>query len=493
MSMTKEQILQEVKRIDAYIAQGTYKDNWESLAYHKVPDWYKRSKFGIFIHWGAYSVPAFGNEWYPRNMYKKDLPEFSHHIKTYGEHKDFGYRDFIPMFKAEKFDAKEWVDLFYEAGAKFVMPVAEHHDGFQMYHSDISDWCTSKMGPKKDILGLLKNELEKKDMVLTASTHRIEHYWFMAGMREFESDMKKEPEYGDIYWPSVKEPFPEGETEQISGFEVDDFFMKDWLVRCCELVDNYKPKVIYFDWWIQVESMKPYLKKFAAYYYNKALEWGEEVAINFKNDAFMYQSGIRDIERGQLSDISPTYWQNDTSVAKNSWGYTVGNDYKQPHEIICDLVDVVSKNGSLLLNIGPMADGTIPNEDKHILKEVGKWLKVNGEGIYETTHWKKYGEGPTILEEGHFTDLNRGEYKEEDFRFTFKPNNLFVFSMHWPKSGEVKIHTLGKKNRKFNAIIKNVEILGADTCEYELLDECLKVSAKGIDQKAPVCIKLTID
>lgn len=490
-----EKVKAYLKTIDDVIAKGPYTDSWESLCHHTLPKWYQAAKFGIFIHWGVYSVPAFGNEWYPRRMYKQDDACYAHHIETYGPHKKFGYKDFIPMFQAEKFDAAEWADLFQKAGAKFVMPVAEHHDGFQMYDSDLSDWCASKMGPKKDILGLLGQEFAKRDITLTASSHRIEHYWFMCGGHEFDSDMPEEIPYGDLYWPSVKEPFadlPMGQGE-VSGFDVDPAFMEDWLARTCEIVDKYRPKIMYFDWWIMVEAMKPYLRKFAAYYYNRAAEWGEEVTINYKYDAFAYGSATRDIERGQLADISPDFWQNDTSVARNSWGYTIGNDYKDPNEIIADLIDIVSKNGSLLLNIGPKADGTIPEEDKNILLAIGKWLAVNGEGIYGTQHWKKYGEGPTVTPEGYFTDTQRKSFTSDDFRFTYKPGTLYVFAMKCPQDGIMRIRSLGKNGRKFSAVVRKAEILGHGEVKTVLCDDYLTVIAEGLSSDTPVCIKLTID
>ncbi len=500
-----------LKTIDEVIEKGRYKDTWESLANHPIPNWYRNAKFGIFIHWGVYSVPAFGNEWYPRHMYKKGAQDhgkdvYQHHIDTYGAHKDFGYRDFVPMFKAPKFDAAEWAELFKNAGARFVMPVAEHHDGFQMYDSDLSDWCSTKKGPMKDIVGELKKECEKRDMVITTSSHRVEHYWFMGGMREFESDFSKYADkdgnipYGDIYWPSYPEPFLEQgaavTTDQGSVYlkDLDSTYMEDWLVRTCELADKYRPKIMYFDWWIQVEPMKPYLRKFAAYYYNRALEWGEEVTINYKNDAYQHTSAVKDIERGQLSDVSPFFWQNDTSVAKNSWCYTEGNDYKKPHEVICDLVDVVSKNGSLLLNIGPKSDGTIPEKDANILKEVGKWLSVNGEAIYDSYPFRKYGEGPTEVMEGHFTDTLRKPFTDEDIRFTFKTNALYAFCMKAPSDGVVKIKTLSLKSNNFNAIIRDVKILGSDSpCSYELTDEALIIKGDMPSGDNPVCIKISID
>ncbi len=502
----KQNLERYLQMIDDVIANGHYKDDWKSLQNHKVPDWYRNAKFGIFIHWGVYSVPAYGNEWYPRFMYLKEasrngLSYFEHHVQTYGEHKDFGYRDFVPMFKAEKFDASEWADLFKEAGARFVMPVAEHHDGFAMYNTEFSDWSAAKMGPKKDVVGLLKQEVEKRDMVLTASSHRVEHYWFLEGGRTFESDFSDEIPYGDIYWPSMPRPGKKGApagltttNDTVDIDQIDEMFMQDWLARTCEIVDKYRPKILYFDWWIQVKPMKPYLKKFMAYYYNRALEWGEEVTINYKNDAFIHTSAVKDIERGQLSDVSPFFWQNDTSVAKNSWCYTEGNDYKKPSDVICDLVDVVAKNGSLLLNVGPKSDGTIPEKDAHILREVGKWLAVNGEGIYDTYPWRKCSEGPTITKEGHFTDTIGKEFTSEDFRFTYKDGALYVFAMKWPEDGVVRVKLLGSQVKQFNAVVNSAKILGSNKpCEFIVCKDYLTIKGEAMETDAPVCIKLEID
>ncbi len=489
-----------LKKIDEVIANGKYKDDWKSLNNHKVPDWYRNAKFGIFMHWGVYSVPAFGSEWYPFAMYKKGYDQrgkniYQYHIDTYGDHKDFGYRDFVPMFKAEKFDAKQWIDLFEEAGARFVTPVAEHCDGFQMYDSNLSDWCVSKKGPMKDTFGMLKKAVEDKGMTFCASSHRMEHYWFMGGMREM--GLVDDIPYGDMYWPSYPSIFELEDGTKTRDFctidliNTDELFFEDWLARTCEIVDKYRPKIMYFDWWIQIKPMKPYLKKFAAYYYNRALEWGEEVTINYKNDAFSHTVGVKDIERGQLTDVSPWFWQNDTAVAKNSWCYTVDNEYKEVSEILCTLIDVVSKNGSLLLNVGPKSDGTISEEDANVLRGVGKWLKVNGEAIYDTYPWRKYGEGPTKTAEGHFSDMNYNGYSNDDYRFTYKDGDLYVFALNLAKDGVARIKTLGsQKHGQFNAVIKDIQVLGKGSVDYTLCDEYLSVQCgKKVDNN-PVCIKM---
>lgn len=487
-----EQVEKWLALAEEVIQKGPYKDDWASLGNYPVPAWYRDGKFGIFIHWGPYCVPAFSNEWYPREMYQKDSPVFRHHESAWGPHRKFGYKDFIPLFKGERFDASAWAELFKASGARFVMPVAEHHDGFQMYDSELSAWCATKMGPKRDILGELSREFGKRDLVFATSSHRVEHYWFLSGGRDFDSDIVGEIPRDHLYWPSL--PLPGKEFHDTFVPDLDVEFLEDWLARCCEIVDKYRPKLVFFDWWIQVEAMKPYLRKFAAFYYNRAAEWGEEVAINYKYDAFMYRSAVRDIERGQLSSVSPDFWQNDTSVAKNSWGYTVGNEYKKAPEIIADLIDVVSKNGALLLNVGPKADGTIPDEDQAILRAVGKWLSVNGEGIYGTTYWKRYGEGPTLVEEGYFTDTKRPSFTTEDFRFTFKDGRLYVFALKWPEDGIARIKTLGRKSKHFNARILGVEALAAPgKARWQLCDDWLTVRVAGLATDEPVCLRLDLD
>ncbi len=489
--MNKQEYL---ARIDEVIANGKYKDTWESLGQYEVPKWYKDAKFGIFIHWGVYSVPAFANEWYPRNMYIRGSREFDHHVKTYGPHRDFGYKDFIPMFRAEKYDSDEWAELFRKAGAEYVVPVAEHHDGFQMYKSDISHWNAYEMGPRKDTLGLLSDSVNARGMVNGCSSHRIEHWFFMGHGREFDSDITAEEKEGDFYYPAMAEG---NHQDLYSEPAPDKAFLEDWLVRCCELVDNYHPKIFYFDWWIQHSAAKPYLKKFAAYYYNRAIERGEEVVINYKHDAFPFGTAVVDIERGQFKDAKAYVWQTDTAVARNSWCYTEGNSYKPASEILCNLIDVVSKNGRMLLNIGPKADGTIPDEDKNILLEIGDWLKKNGEAIYGSNVWRYSEEGPTETVEGQFSDGNASSFTGEDFRFTVNGSNVYVFALNYPETQEITVKRFANADASrlpvFHGIVDDVTVLGFDdTVEYTRDTEGLHIKTTNIRSDKPVVFKIKI-
>ena len=438
-----------LKSVGEVIARGPFASTWESLETYCAPEWYKDAKFGIFIHWGLYSVPAFGNEWYPRNMYIQGSKEFEHHVATYGPQSKFGYKDFIPLFKAEKFDASQWAELFQRAGARFVVPVAEHHDGFAMYDCGFSAWCAARMGPKRDIVGELASATRRRGMVFGLSSHRAEHWWFMNGGMKFDSDVK-DPQYADFYGPA-----------QPDSTQPNRAFLDEWLARTCELVDRYQPQIVWFDWWIEQPSFKATLRRFAAYYYNRGAEWNRGVAINYKNDAYPPRVAVFDIERGQMADIRPLFWQTDTAVAKNSWGYVAGMDYKTADAIIGDLADIISKNGALLLNVGPLSDGTIPEEDQRILLEVGRWLAVNGEAVYGTRPWKVFGEGPTEVHEGGFTDTRRTAFTAQDIRFTAKgQKTLYAIFLAWP-AGELSIQSLGSNLRLYNHRIESVELLGS--------------------------------
>lgn len=454
-----------LREIDAVAERGPFRPNWESLGHFQTPAWYRDAKFGIFIHWGMYSVPAFRNEWYPRNMYVEGSPEFKHHIATYGPQAEFGYKDFVPQFQAEHFDPAEWAKLFKEAGAKYVIPVAEHHDGFPMYDSDCTQWCAAKKGPRRDVIGELSKALQTEGIVFGASSHRAEHWWFFEQGMTFDSDVRDEQNTG-LYGPASNKRLAESQSEP-----PDKAFLDDWLLRSCEIVDKYQPQVVYFDWWIGQPVFQPYLKRFAAYYYNRGAEWGKEVAINYKEwegRPFPDGTGVFDIERGQAADIQPDFWQTDTSVSKNSWGNVVNQQYKDVGDIVDDLVDIVSKNGTLLLNIGPKSDGTIPESEQQMLRQIGDWLAVNGEAIYGTRPWKTFGEGPTHVVAGSFADVKRQPFTGQDFRFTTKEDVLYAIALAWPRPaeagarGKLVVKSLGTDAGLAEGRVTDVRLLGHD-------------------------------
>lgn len=450
-----------LKDVDNAIVQGPFRADWESLQKFEAPDWYRDAKFGIFIHWGAYSVPAYGNEWYPRNMYRAGSEEYKHHIATYGPQERFGYKDFLPLFKAEHFDAGAWAKLFKAAGAKYVVPVAEHHDGFAMYDSGLSDWTAAKMGPHRDTTGELAKAVRAEGLHFGVSSHRVEHNFFLGVAREIPSDVN-DRKYASFYGPAHTWISPWGAPLSNDFTYVSTAWADDWLARSTELVEKYHPDIVYFDWWIGQASIRANLTRFAAFYYNSSLKYGDHVGvINYKDYAMNEHSGVLDLERGQLGDIRPLHWQTDTSISNKSWGYIQDDTFKSPQFVIHQLIDIVSKNGNLLLNIGPRSDGTIPDEVQRVLLDVGEWLNINGEAIYGTRPWRTYGEGPTKVAAGSFHDTDTANYTPEDFRFTTKGDVLYAIGLAWPGAGEALIHslalTLGGKR------VQSVWLVGSET------------------------------
>jgi alpha-L-fucosidase len=436
------------RHIDEVVERGPFQASWGSLKDYGPPGWYADGKFGIFIHWGAYSVPAFGNEWYPRNMYLQGTPEFDHHRATYGPHDKVGYKDLIDQFRGEQFDPDDWASLFRRAGAQFVVPVAEHHDGLAMYDTAYSDWSAVKVGPRRDVVGELATAVRREWLVFGVSSHRAEHWWFFNGGMGFPSDVQ-DPRFVDLYGPAQVESMPPNEQ-----------FLDDWLLRTCEIVDRYQPQLVWFDWWIGQPVFEPYLQRFAAYYYNRAAEWSRGVAINFKLDAFPEGTAVFDVERGQLAGINPRLWQADTSVGTRSWGFVNDHNYKTAQWLLCDLADVVSKNGVMLLNIGPKADGTIPEPERDLLVRIGEWLRDYGEAIYGTRPWKVFGEGPTNVKEGQFTDTSRNEYTSSDVRYTTRGETLYAIVMAPPANGRTVLSSLAPRSGLFDGSVSSVRLVG---------------------------------
>lgn len=449
-----------LKEVDDVDHQGPFRPDWESLQKYEVPEWYKDAKFGIFIHWGVYSVPAFGNEWYPRNMYEPGFDAYKHHIATYGPQDKFGYKDFVPMFKAEHFDPTAWAELFKKSGAKYVVPVAEHHDGFAMYDSGLSDWTAAKMGPHRDVIGDLAKAVRSEGLHFGVSSHRVEHDFFMGVGRKIQSDVN-DPQYAAFYGPAQVGVFKWGTPVGNDFTYVSSAWTNDWLARGAELVDKYHPDIVYFDWWIGQPSIRPNLTRFASFYYNTSFKYGDHVGvINYKDYAIQEHAAVLDLERGQLADIRPLPWQTDTSISNKSWGYIENDTFKSPEFVLDQLIDIVSKNGNLLLNIGPRSDGTIPEPVQQTLLEVGAWLNSNGEAIYGTRPWRIYGEGPTKAAAGSFHDTEVQKYTAADFRFTTKGDVLYVIGLAWPTSGEAVIESLAVTAGSQR--VQSVTLLGSD-------------------------------
>ncbi|HVU38656.1 MAG TPA: alpha-L-fucosidase [Opitutales bacterium] len=416
------------------IPDGPVQPTWDSLkANYQTPDWFRDAKFGIYIHWGLYSVAAYHNEWYSMHMYNTFA---DYHAATFGPQNVFGYKDFIPFFKAEKYDPAAWAKLFKEAGAKYVVPVVEHHDGFAMWDSDITIWCAGKMGPKRDLIGDLAKAVRAEGLIFGVSNHRIEHHTFMYPKDGLPND-QFDPKYAEFYGP----PQPGGQRN-MNGGDATPAFQADWLARAQEVADEYHPQMFIFDNGINTRAYDDIKLKFAAYYYNQAAKWGVPVTIDTKQQAYLAGS-IQDYETHAPTGLQPFPWQVQDKIAGNSWGYSEANSpmtYRSPASIITELITCAADNGNLLLNISPRGDGSIPQQQQDILLAVGKWLGVNGEAIYGTRPW-------AVAEEGN------------NIHFTTKPGALYALISNARPASAVTIASL-PKGYPTNGKIEKVTLLG---------------------------------
>ena len=425
----------------AAIPPGPYQPNWASIQEnYTVPEWFRDGKFGIFIHYGVYTVAAFASEWYPRHMYSNDGVRRWHEAH-FGRVDSAGYQSLIPLFKMEKFKADEWAVLFKKAGAKYVIPTAEHHDGFAMYDSKLTKWNAKKMGPKIDFIGELGRAVRKQGLKFGVSNHRMENWDFMYPQLNIKTDLFN-PEFAGLYGPPQKPPkrsAPKNGEEVMEDQHAapqSQAFLEEWLVRCQELVDKYKPDMFWFDNGINSRSLDSIKLRFAAYYYNRAAAWGKAVSISTKSDAYLAGS-IKDFERqGRAPKTLTSYvWQADDPVGEK-FGYVEGMKLTNTATVVRRLIENVCRNGNYMLNISPKSDGTIPAEQQEILLGTGRWLDVNGEAIYGTRSWHTFEEGSV--------------------RFTKKGPVLYAIVLQWPVTLRIKalstaagrissVHLLGHK------------------------------------------------
>jgi alpha-L-fucosidase len=419
-----------------------YASTWRSLCSHPVPEWFRDAKFGIYTHWGPYTVPAYGGNsdalcgkgkhgyngaWYPARMYDPANSVGIYHAKTYGDPSKFGYKDLIPLFTAEKFDPAEWVELFKDAGARFVGPTAQLHDGFAMWESKVNRWNCKAMGPKRDVTGEFSAAARKAGLKLVTTFHHA-HQWFFYQLARGKGYDLDDPRYEDLY------------IRAHAGNEMPDKAYHDrWRDQIFEVFNKYSPDLIWFDFclkWIRDD----YKREMLEYYYNSAAEKGQDVGVAFKNNDLPPGAGIFDLEVGKMDELCQFAWLTDTSVdcvPDGTWAYSRSAAFKSPERIIHNLVDIVSKNGQLLLNVGPRADGTIPEGAKQTLKKVGEWLRINGEAIYGTRPWGVAGEGPTrksvdMSRRGMFNETGEARFCAHDIRFTVADKTVYATCLGVP-------------------------------------------------------------
>lgn len=453
------------------ISQEDFEPNWESLKKHKaVPEWFANSKLGVYFHWGVYSVPATDGEWYPRWMYVPDRDPnlwggqvYKKHRDNYG--KDFQYHDFIPMWKAPEFNAKEWVDMFENMGAKFIGSIAEHHDGFSLWDSQVNEWNSVNMGPQIDVVKAIGEETKKRGLKFMATFHHGFHNMFypkpdLSYLRPVTLN-----EYNFVY-ENCEVPQEEKYKKLYCNMDYEEA-QELWLGKLNEVIDVHCPDYIWMDFGQRFIS-EDYRKKFLTNYFNKAQKEGKEVVVNTKGDFFPTELSVVNVERATMEDITPEVWITDF-ILGSSWCY---NKEKRtalkPEKAIRMLAEVVSKNGVMLLSAGPMADGTMPEEQVKAMEGIGAWMNLYGEAIYDTRPFVIFGEGTTVLKRdpedawNEYGAIKKGlnELNAADIRYTQKGNTVYAIQLGWNEKMDDRILKVFSEQAK-NLKIKKVTVLGS--------------------------------
>jgi len=440
----------------------SFKPTDESFKQYKYPDWFRDAKFGIWAHWGPQAVPRQG-DWYARQMYEEGSDDYKYHVAHYGHPSKFGFKDIIPLWKAERWNPDQLMALYKKVGAKYFVSMGTHHDDFFLWDSKIHKWNSVNMGPKKDVVGLWQKAAKKEGLRFGVSEHLGASYtWFQKSRGADKTGPLAgvpydgvNPEFEELYHPKTA-------PEDKDWLTTNPENQKNWLACITELIDTYKPDLLYSDSELPFGDVG---RTMLAHFYNQdmAKNGGKLEAVYTCKLRASNGKWVQDIERGVADSISPFPWQTDTSIG--DWFYRTGQKYRTGLEVIQMLVDIVSKNGNLLINVVQTPEGDLEPDVLAILDVIGNWTPVNGEAIYGTRPWKIYGEGPSTLKnqaKGQFGGLSDVRpYVASDIRFTTKGETLFAFCMDAP-AGDTRITSLGKNSKLNSKQIGSVKLLGSD-------------------------------
>ena len=452
------------KRLE--ITDGPFEATWDSLKQYKCPEWFANSKFGIWAHWGPQAVPCAG-DWYARNMYIERSAQYNYHVKNYGHPSQFGYKDIIKLWKAENFEPDTLMKLYKKAGAKYFTALAVHHDNFDCWDSKYHNWNSIKFGPHKDIVGLWRDAALKEGLIFGITEHHERSYsWFNTNKGHDKNGQfagipydGNDPLYEDLYYELHDDDnyaYPVAPSAK---------FVESWYLRIKDVVEKYNPDIIYMDGGVPFGEVG---RAMIANYYNHNIKYhnGNLEAVQLLKDVnhiftdvhhgeFVDGIGILDVELGVTEGIYKEPWQTDTYIS--DWFYNKFAGYKTAEQIIHLLIDTVSKNGNLLLNLALMPDGTLDDKSMKILNEITEWMAVNSEGIYDTRPWKVYGEGSTSAVIGAYKE-QKTNYTSADFRFTRKGNDVYAFCMKFPENKKLLIKSFAADGK--NDKVLSVKLLG---------------------------------
>lgn len=490
-----------------FSAPGPFRPDWNSLiAGYRTPDWFRDSKFGIWSHWGPQCVPEFG-DWYGRQMYIQGNPFHDHHLATYGHPSETGFIDIIGQWKGERWNPEELLDLYQAAGARYIVSMANHHDNLDMFPSGIHGWNTTRVGPMRDIVGTWERAVRARGLRFGVSNHAAHawHWWQTAygydaegpraGVR-YDAARLTRADGAGTYWdgldpqelytgPTFAPPNGIGSIAEMNAWhdardgqwietipENNPAFVRSWVARQKVLVDRYQPDLLYFDnYGLPLER---HGLEATAYYYNESLRLrGEMPVVNGKRLEPDQRRGIVEtVERGYSDSLRAEPWQTCTCIG--DWHYNraryTGHYYVPAKGVAQRLVDVVSKNGCLLLSIPQRGDGSIDSDERDILADIAAWMAVCGEGIFETRPWRIYGEGPTHVAEGMHGEAQAGPWTGQDIRFTTRGDALYAFALDWPGDGRILIRALADR------AVERVSLLGGGEVRWRRTGQGLEIT-----------------
>jgi len=471
------------------IATGPFQPNWESLTNYQTPDWFRDAKFGIWAHWGPQCEPEHG-DWYARSMYLQDSRDYKSHLVEYGHPSTNGFKDVIHVWKAANFNPDKLLAFYKENGAKYFMALANHHDNFDLFDSKYQPWNSVAVGPQKDLIGGWAKAARKNGLRFAVSVHAGRAWsWYevaqgadtngpLAGV-PYDGKLTKADGKG-LWWDGL-DPQDLYAQNHPQGAKMDAAYCQKFFLRTKQLWDDYKPDMIYFDDAVGPirQGSNEYGLNLYAHFYNTSIQWHgqNEAVVNAKGLSPLQREAIvYDIERGKASEILPQPWQTDTCIG--SWHYDENifkrHGYKSAASVIRMLVDIVSKNGNLMLSVPLQRDGQPDSDEMEVVKGIGDWLKVNGEAIYATRPWKTFGEGPSTIAEveknkfGGLKDVGSKPYTAEDIRFTQSKDGqtLYAIVLELPKDGKVTVKSLATGSANWPNKISNVSLVGSGKLKF---------------------------
>lgn len=525
--LTAETYQVPVTENDEPMMKGKFQATWESLENYQVPEWFRDAKFGIWAHWGPQCVEGTG-DWMARSLYLEGSYEYNYHVEHYGHPSEVGFKDIIPLFKAEKWDPDKLLGFYKKIGAQYFFALGNHHDNFDLWDSKYHSWNSVNMGPKKDILDGWAKAARKQGLHFGVSLHGDHAWtWYEPSQRHDKNGPKKGIPYdgkltkedGNGKWWEGYDPqelyaqnHPLSENSWDNGAIHSQWgwgngvctptqeYCTDFYNRTLDVINRYNPDLLYFD--VTVLPFYPISDaglKIAAHFYNHSMATHdgnlEAVMLGKILNEEQRKALVWDVERGAPNQIMPEPWQ--TCTCLGGWHYNTGiyerGHYKSAANVVKLLMDVVSKNGNLLLSVPLRADGTFDEKEEAILNEFGAWMDINKEAIYSTRPWKIFGEGPIAdsdikLNAQGFNEGAYGNATAQEIRFTQTEKSLYVTLLAWPEEKKAVIKSLSEGNELYPAEIKNIELLGYGEVEFSRTPEALiiELPEKVLNQIAPV-------